>query len=129
MLDLALAVVKYRLVEPSVISSELSLVAICVAIYALILCCDAVFVALSLAKLSSSSMLFVILASALAFVKYKLVPSVTSAVSMPDSVPFTVRLFAVMLGAVPAPAPMLAVSYTHLRAHETDSYLVCRLLL
>ena len=23
----------------------------------------------------------------------------------------------------------LAVSYTHLRAHETDSYLVCRLLL
>src|SRR5664279_6255565 len=28
------------------------------------------------------------------------------------------------LSAVPAP-----VSYTHLRAHETDSYLVCRLLL
>ena len=24
---------------------------------------------------------------------------------------------------------MEAVSYTHLRAHETDSYLVCRLLL
>src|SRR5680860_1754307 len=24
---------------------------------------------------------------------------------------------------------LLAVSYTHLRAHETDSYLVCRLLL
>src|SRR5665647_2816146 len=24
---------------------------------------------------------------------------------------------------------ILAVSYTHLRAHETDSYLVCRLLL
>src|SRR5665647_3753922 len=24
---------------------------------------------------------------------------------------------------------MIAVSYTHLRAHETDSYLVCRLLL
>ena len=24
---------------------------------------------------------------------------------------------------------MAAVSYTHLRAHETDSYLVCRLLL
>ena len=23
----------------------------------------------------------------------------------------------------------IAVSYTHLRAHETDSYLVCRLLL
>ena len=23
----------------------------------------------------------------------------------------------------------MAVSYTHLRAHETDSYLVCRLLL
>src|SRR5665647_3111008 len=25
--------------------------------------------------------------------------------------------------------PYKAVSYTHLRAHETDSYLVCRLLL
>ena len=24
---------------------------------------------------------------------------------------------------------LLSVSYTHLRAHETDSYLVCRLLL
>ena len=24
---------------------------------------------------------------------------------------------------------MISVSYTHLRAHETDSYLVCRLLL
>src|SRR5664279_1992589 len=27
------------------------------------------------------------------------------------------------------PERMLPVSYTHLRAHETDSYLVCRLLL
>src|SRR5680860_701402 len=27
------------------------------------------------------------------------------------------------------PAPTTPVSYTHLRAHETDSYLVCRLLL
>ena len=26
-------------------------------------------------------------------------------------------------------SPFTAVSYTHLRAHETDSYLVCRLLL
>ena len=26
-------------------------------------------------------------------------------------------------------AKILPVSYTHLRAHETDSYLVCRLLL
>src|SRR5680860_705796 len=26
-------------------------------------------------------------------------------------------------------SPFIAVSYTHLRAHETDSYLVCRLLL
>src|SRR5664279_5145509 len=36
------------------------------------------------------------------------------------------RLFA------PAPVPVWTwspVSYTHLRAHETDSYLVCRLLL
>ena len=27
------------------------------------------------------------------------------------------------------PELVTAVSYTHLRAHETDSYLVCRLLL
>ena len=27
------------------------------------------------------------------------------------------------------PYKLNAVSYTHLRAHETDSYLVCRLLL
>src|SRR5664279_3880506 len=27
------------------------------------------------------------------------------------------------------PGTLTAVSYTHLRAHETDSYLVCRLLL
>src|SRR5665647_3842835 len=27
------------------------------------------------------------------------------------------------------PEPLSPVSYTHLRAHETDSYLVCRLLL
>ena len=33
-----------------------------------------------------------------------------------------VRFFPVMLALIP-------VSYTHLRAHETDSYLVCRLLL
>src|SRR5665647_3868080 len=29
----------------------------------------------------------------------------------------------------PPPVGIGAVSYTHLRAHETDSYLVCRLLL
>src|SRR5665647_3506544 len=37
-----------------------------------------------------------------------------------------------MTSAVPQPsavARMISVSYTHLRAHETDSYLVCRLLL
>ena len=28
----------------------------------------------------------------------------------------------------PCDSPFIAVSYTHLRAHETDSYLVCRLL-
>src|SRR5665647_2024932 len=28
-----------------------------------------------------------------------------------------------------SPTTVTAVSYTHLRAHETDSYLVCRLLL
>ena len=31
--------------------------------------------------------------------------------------------------AVPSAVLTPAVSYTHLRAHETDSYLVCRLLL
>src|SRR5680860_1861298 len=30
---------------------------------------------------------------------------------------------------MPEPACERSVSYTHLRAHETDSYLVCRLLL
>ena len=30
---------------------------------------------------------------------------------------------------VPSKEAAVAVSYTHLRAHETDSYLVCRLLL
>src|SRR5680860_1700773 len=30
---------------------------------------------------------------------------------------------------VPPPQGSIPVSYTHLRAHETDSYLVCRLLL
>src|SRR5680860_1582414 len=29
----------------------------------------------------------------------------------------------------PVACPFISVSYTHLRAHETDSYLVCRLLL
>src|SRR5664279_6392651 len=33
------------------------------------------------------------------------------------------------VGAEEVPATSAAVSYTHLRAHETDSYLVCRLLL
>src|SRR5680860_629034 len=32
-------------------------------------------------------------------------------------------------GDVPPYPGLLPVSYTHLRAHETDSYLVCRLLL
>ena len=36
--------------------------------------------------------------------------------SIREKIPFTPRV-------------ALAVSYTHLRAHETDSYLVCRLLL
>ena len=33
------------------------------------------------------------------------------------------------LGMESEPLTALPVSYTHLRAHETDSYLVCRLLL
>ena len=71
----ALAFVKYRLVEPSLTSSlsplsslSASLVAICVAMYALTDCCDGALELLSLAKLSSSIILFAILASALASV-------------------------------------------------------------
>src|SRR5665647_3658997 len=36
---------------------------------------------------------------------------------------------AALMGEQPNPWDLLPVSYTHLRAHETDSYLVCRLLL
>src|SRR5664279_4878578 len=39
-----------------------------------------------------------------------------------------IPLDAVMV-AINAAIIVIAVSYTHLRAHETDSYLVCRLLL
>ena len=35
----------------------------------------------------------------------------------------------IMLDGKRGVAQKIAVSYTHLRAHETDSYLVCRLLL
>src|SRR5665647_3760428 len=38
----------------------------------------------------------------------------------------TISFAGVILNRVGSPRP---VSYTHLRAHETDSYLVCRLLL
>ena len=38
-------------------------------------------------------------------------------------------LMAMRQAGVPEPMQRKAVSYTHLRAHETDSYLVCRLLL
>src|SRR5680860_1690824 len=55
-----------------------------------------------------------------------------------DPLPFdtnAARMYGRIFAAVPAVGrtsrPRLAdpVSYTHLRAHETDSYLVCRLLL
>ena len=45
-------------------------------------------------------------------------------VRAPDGAVFPIG--SVRVGAVNCTAP---VSYTHLRAHETDSYLVCRLLL
>src|SRR5664279_3847571 len=42
---------------------------------------------------------------------------------------FVIVYFALArLGAVSVPINFMPVSYTHLRAHETDSYLVCRLL-
>ena len=45
-----------------------------------------------------------------------------------------VKFFPILLEVLPVwmwycIGAVLAVSYTHLRAHETDSYLVCRLLL
>ena len=67
--DLALAFVKYKLVEPSVISSVLSLPATCESTYALTDCCDGSLVALFVDISSSSINAAVILASALAFVK------------------------------------------------------------
>ena len=39
--------------------------------------------------------------------------------------PFALGIYNV----TPRNAAHMPVSYTHLRAHETDSYLVCRLLL
>src|SRR5664279_4837550 len=42
----------------------------------------------------------------------------------------TLFLYGIVVGAVALfGLSVLSVSYTHLRAHETDSYLVCRLLL
>ena len=58
-----------------------AIAASCASTYALTDCCDGTCVALSLAMLSSSFSAFVILASALAFVKYKFDdPSVISSV-------------------------------------------------
>src|SRR5665647_3808139 len=43
---------------------------------------------------------------------------------------YPIGLYRFAFGAVfPVGLMLVAVSYTHLRAHETDSYLVCRLLL
>src|SRR5665647_1655139 len=45
-------------------------------------------------------------------------------------VPFNlVTILACALAGIPGALLVIPVSYTHLRAHETDSYLVCRLLL
>ena len=47
-----------------------------------------------------------------------------------DNPAFTFRTFLLRLGLIgPEYKNVRTVSYTHLRAHETDSYLVCRLLL
>src|SRR5665647_1531397 len=50
-------------------------------------------------------------------------PSTTAAVYFWLSTKINVEVI------VSAPPVIVPVSYTHLRAHETDSYLVCRLLL
>src|SRR5665647_3884052 len=45
--------------------------------------------------------------------------------SVEDKLLYTVKYFPCFMNT----ACLSSVSYTHLRAHETDSYLVCRLLL
>src|SRR5664279_5894226 len=56
--------------------------------------------------------------------------SVTPTRLSPGVCAYTARIDPGAAGArSPAPKMVNAVSYTHLRAHETDSYLVCRLLL
>src|SRR5665647_3421805 len=59
----------------------------------------------------------------------------TAAARLPATGPGPPSATATRPGPVDAPSgksvirsPVMAVSYTHLRAHETDSYLVCRLL-
>src|SRR5680860_638997 len=48
--------------------------------------------------------------------------------TVPEPGPKNVAIMRLQLGGdrFPFSAEKLAVSYTHLRAHETDSYLVCR---
>ena len=46
-----------------------------------------------------------------------------------NKLPPFVRLIAIIISSNQHDLSIKAVSYTHLRAHETDSYLVCRLLL
>src|SRR5665647_3064705 len=58
---------------------------------------------------------------------YRLLQSVE--IATPRPVSSSTRTTPESSGIASAVLPITSVSYTHLRAHETDSYLVCRLLL
>src|SRR5680860_373701 len=53
----------------------------------------------------------------------------TTGVKLASPKPLVVPILRAGLGMLDGMVRLLPVSYTHLRAHETDSYLVCRLLL
>src|SRR5665647_3337400 len=50
----------------------------------------------------------------------------TSLARAEAEMPLGQAIFRIMLDLNPSEYVIIAVSYTHLRAHETDSYLVCR---
>src|SRR5680860_479857 len=70
------------------------------------------------------------LRSALRTLRWGIWPSASTAIVLPTrSAGAEMAPFFKTINATAALAGSLSVSYTHLRAHETDSYLVCRLLL
>src|SRR5680860_1617697 len=70
------------------------------------------------------------------FSEYRLIPGPEEAViarrpaaTAPRHIPMDEISSSPWMTTPPRPGSSFTVSYTHLRAHETDSYLVCRLLL